>query len=80
MKQKLTLTVAPEAVDNIKRIAKKRGISVSSMFEKWSLDMKEKGEKPNLGERLRGAWKTDNMPTVPTGDDRLDYILQKHCR
>jgi hypothetical protein len=80
MKQKLTLTVDQEAVATAKRVAKKRGVSVSSMFEKWSKELEDKGGKPNLGERLRGAWKTDNMPTVPTGEVRLDYILQKHCR
>ena len=80
MKQKLTLTIDPKAVANIKRVAKKRGVSVSSMVEKWSMKMDSDEDKPKLGDQLLGLWKTDNMPTVPTGDDRLDHILQKHCR
>lgn len=80
MKQKLTLTVDPKAVANIKRVAKKRGVSVSSMVEKWSMDLETSEDRPLLGDRLKGLWKTDNMPTVPTGDDRLDYLLNKHCK
>ncbi|MGF1448695.1 MAG: DUF6364 family protein [Opitutales bacterium] len=34
MKQKLTLTVDAEVVTQIKRTARQRGSSVSSMFEK----------------------------------------------
>jgi hypothetical protein len=45
MKQKLTLTVDQEAVATAKRVAKKRGVSVSSMFEKWSKELEDKGTR-----------------------------------
>ena len=80
MKQKLTLTIDPKAVAKMKRVAKKKGVSVSSMVEKWSNDLEAKENEPKLGDQLLGLWKTDSMPTVPTGDDRLDYILEKHCK
>ena len=80
MKQKLTLTVDPEAVATAKRVAKKKGVSVSSMFEKWLMELDQKKDMPKLGDQLLGLWETDKMPKVPTGDDRLDHILQKHCR
>ena len=80
MKQKLTLTVDPEAVATAKRVAKKKGVSVSSMFEKWSKDLDATEGRPLLGQRLRGVWKPDVMPEVPTGDPKLDYLLEKHCK
>ena len=80
MKQKLTLTISPEAVETLKRVAKKRGIHVSSMVEKWGNNLAPQDDRPKFGEKFQGAWKSDNMPTVPTGDDRLDYLLEKHCK
>jgi hypothetical protein len=80
MKQKLTLTISPEAVETLKRVAKKRGIYVSSMVEEWSKDLEPQDDRPKFGEKFRGAWKSDNMPTVPSGDDHLDYLLEKHCK
>lgn len=77
MKQKLTLTVDPEAVATAKRVAKKKGVSVSSMFEKWLLDLGNKDDRPKFGEEMLGLWKNENPPT---DDERLNDILAKHCR
>jgi len=77
MKQKLTLTIAPEAVEKMKRVAKKRGVSVSSMVEKWCDNLDSKSDRPKFGEEMLGLWKNDNPPT---DDERLNDILAKHCR
>lgn len=75
MKTKLTLTVEREAVLRMKRIAKRRGVSVSGMFEQWSKSMNESGTQPPLGERLRGQWSlTDDVAEDP----RMEYLLRKH--
>lgn len=75
MKAKLTLTVEREAVAKAKRLARKRGVSVSALFEQWSQTMAEVEGRPPLGARLRGRWKVG----AEAGDDpRLDYLLEKH--
>lgn len=77
MKAKLTLTVEREAVVKAKRLARKRGVSVSALFEQWSQTMAEKEEgRPPLGARLRGRWKAG---AEAKDDRRLEYLLEKHC-
>jgi hypothetical protein len=51
MKTKLTLTVEREAVLRMKRIAKRRGVSVSGMFEQWSKSMGEGDARAPQGQR-----------------------------
>ena len=76
MKAKLTLTVEREAVAKAKRLARKRGVSVSALFEQWSSTMAEAEEgRPPLGSRLRGRWKS---AAKAKDDPRLDYLLEKH--
>jgi len=75
MKTKLTLTVEEEAVSEVKRFAKRRGVSVSSLFEQWSSRVADSERRPPLGERLRGKWKNTD-----SDDPRLDYLLEKHGR
>ena len=75
MKTKLTLTVDREVVVKAKRLAKKRGVSVSALFEQWSSRVAASSTRPLLGARLRGRWKT---ATGSANDPRLDYILEKH--
>ncbi len=75
MKSKLTLTVEREAVAKAKRLARKRGVSVSALFEQWSHSIAEDERRSPLGARLRGRWKTG---TEAKGDPRLDYLFEKH--
>ncbi|MEX2382112.1 MAG: DUF6364 family protein [Opitutales bacterium] len=75
MKAKLTLSVEPEAVARVKRLTRKRGVSVSALFEQWSSGMAEAEGRPSLGARLRGRWKTGGEAK---GDPHLDYLLEKH--
>ncbi len=77
MKTKLTLTVDTDAVMKAKRLAKKRGVSVSALFEEWSSRVAASSTRPLLGKRLRGRWKT---VTKSDGDPRLDYLMEKHRR
>lgn len=76
MKAKLTLTVEREAVAKAKRLARKRGVSVSALFEHWSSSMAAAEEgRPRLGARLRGRWKAG---AEAKGDPRLEYLFEKH--
>ena len=75
MKTKLTLSVEPEAVARAKRLARKRGVSVSALFEQWSSGLAKAGGRPSLGARLRGRWK--GGPEAKA-DARLEYLLEKH--
>lgn len=76
MKSKLTLSVKPEAVVRAKRLARERRISVSSLFEQWSMRGVETVGGKSLGARLRGRWKKP----LASEDPRLDYLLEKHTR
>ena len=75
MKTKLTLTVDTESVAKIKRFAKRKGTSVSSLFEQWSIRTAAGDETPHLSSRLRGRWKSKSSHE---GDPRLDFLLAKH--
>lgn len=77
MKTKLTLTVDERAVAGIKQLAKQKGVSVSSLFEQWSLRMTTgQGDLP-IGSYLRGRWTKGQGENQ---DARLDYLLDKHAR
>lgn len=75
MKTKLTLSVEPEVVARAKRLAGKRGVSVSALFEQWSSGLAKAEGRPSLGARLRGRWK--GGPEAKA-DARLEYLLEKH--
>ncbi|MGC9451128.1 MAG: DUF6364 family protein [Oceanipulchritudo sp.] len=75
MKTKLTLTVEREAVLRMKRIAKRRGVSVSGMFEQWAKRMGESDTRRPLGERLRGKW---SLAEDLVEDPRMEHLLRKH--
>lgn len=75
MKTKLTLSVDPVAVSKVKRLAKRKGVSVSGLFEQWSMRMVDRTGDPPLGKRLRGQWK-GSATSGP--DPRLQYLLEKH--
>ena len=75
MKTKLTLTVEDEVVANVKRFAKRKGVSVSSLFEQWSFRMASTENRPPLGSRLRGQWTRGSSAEE---DIRLDFLLDKH--
>ena len=77
VKTKLTLTVDEDAVSKVKLLAKRKGVSVSSLFEQWSLRMAANEDRPSLGSRLRGKWKTG---ATGERDPRLDYLLDKHVK
>ena len=75
MKTKLTLTVEAEVVARIKRFAKRKGVSVSGLFEQWSTRVASVDDGPPLGSRLRGRWKSE---AAEKGDPRLEFLLEKH--
>lgn len=75
MKTKLTLTVEHEAIVRMKRIARRRGVSVSGMFEHWAQSMAESGTRPPLGKRLRGQW---SLKEDLAEDPRMEFLLRKH--
>ncbi len=75
MKTKLTLSVEPEAIASVKRLARERGVSVSSLFEQWSARMAKRLPEESLGTRMRGRWQT----VSESKDPRLDYLLEKHA-
>ncbi|MEM1223433.1 MAG: DUF6364 family protein [Verrucomicrobiota bacterium] len=75
MKRKLTLTVEEEAILKVKRLAKRQGLSVSSLFEKWLLSASASGHRPSLGTRLRGNWK--DYQSLES-DPRMDFLIDKH--
>ncbi|MCB1124016.1 MAG: hypothetical protein KJT03_20855 [Verrucomicrobiae bacterium] len=77
MKTKLTLTVEERAVAGIKQLAKQKGVSVSSLFEQWSLRMTAGPEDLPIGSYLRGRWADARNEEQ---DARLDYLLDKHAR
>lgn len=77
MKTKLTLSVDSKAVTQAKRMAKRKGVSVSALFEQWSTRMAEMPASIPLGKRLRGRWKDT---AASTGDARLEYLMEKHTR
>jgi hypothetical protein len=79
MKQKLTLSIEPEVVLRVKRVARERNTTVSSLFEDWGsrVFLKESsGGESNLGDALRGRWVLPENKTVD--DIRMDYLLRKH--
>jgi hypothetical protein len=77
MKQKLTLSIEPEVVRRVKRLARERKTTVSSLFEDWGARVSDEGSTgKELGDELHGQWK----PTrdLDKEDARLDYLLRKH--
>lgn len=77
MKQKLTLSIQPEVVRRVKRVARERNTTVSSLFEEWGgRVLLEESETGRLGDALRGKWNVPQNQNVE--DPRLDYLLQKH--
>lgn len=78
MKTKLTLSVDSSAIAQAKRLAKRRGVSVSALFEQWTTRMADPGSEAPFGQRLRGRWK---QAVGESGEDpRFDYLMEKHGR
>ena len=75
VKTKLTLTVEEESVLQIKQFARRKGVSVSWLFEQWSTRVALADHGPPLSSRLRGQWKSE---TSDKGDPRLDFLLEKY--
>ncbi len=57
-----------------KRLARERRVSVSSLFEQWTMRRASQMPDTSLGTRLRGRW----QKPLPDSDPRLDYLLEKH--
>jgi hypothetical protein len=79
VKTKLTLTVDRDAVLRIKRLARQKGVSVSSLFELWSLKTTQSKTVEPLGSALRGQWKKRSAGKRAK-DPRLDFLLDKHLK
>lgn len=83
MKRKLTLSIEPEIIHRVKKIARTRRTTVSALFEDWSsrvLVEEFASAEGGLGDDLLGRWgeepKGDRSPGGT--DARLDYLLKKH--
>jgi len=75
MKTKLTLSVDRTAVSRIKSLARRRGVSVSALFEDWTFQQTQAVARAPLSEQLQGRWKAAGFEK---GDARLEYLLGKH--
>lgn len=77
MKSKLTLSVDRDAIAKAKQLARRKGVSVSALFEQWSTRIAESEDRAALSERLKGTWSVS--PSVDK-DARMEYLMDKHCR
>jgi uncharacterized protein DUF6364 len=80
MTTKLTLSIDEEKVEKIKRISKKRGRSVSKLFEDYidQMDKKETSRKLDIM-KIKGAF-----GKVPKDFDwkkvKMEYLLEKYVK
>lgn len=80
MTTKLTLSIDPEKIKKIKRISKKRGRSVSKLFEDYidTIDKDILPEKLDIT-KMKGAFgkapKNFNWKKV-----KLEYLLEKYAK
>lgn len=80
MTTKLTLSIDEEKVKKIKRISKKRGRSVSKLFEDYidKVDESNKSEKLDIM-KIKGAF-----GKVPKNFDwkkvKMEYLLKKYVK
>lgn len=73
MKAKLTLTIDRDLVPRAKRIARERGVSLSSIVEGLLRELTG-GGRPSFAERWRGAFE----PAAREGDPRYEALMDKH--
>jgi hypothetical protein len=79
MKTKLTLTIKKSVIDSAKRMAKKKGISLSRMFEEIFEEMgtnEIKTEPQRAAERLLKTLEKAN--SIPTIDDK--ELIKSHVK
>jgi hypothetical protein len=79
MKTKLTLTIKKSVIDSAKRMAKKKGISLSRMFEEIFEEMgpnEIKTEPQRAAERLLKTLEKAN--SIPTKDDK--ELIKSHVK
>jgi|GEM_PF-3627413 len=70
-----------EAVRQAKGLAKRKGTSVSALFEQWTRSQAKLEHAPPLHERMTGLW----SPSTSTGSEDLDEVrlrslLEKHAK
>jgi len=78
MKTKLTLTVDPEVVTSMKRVAGQQGISVSSLFEQWARRACTNERSSISFADLTGCWQSTSAPTDDMDQTRLDALMEKY--
>jgi hypothetical protein len=82
MKQKLTLTVAPEIVQQAKKIARERGVSVSQMFEEafqsYDVNLAETASQKAAKELLRLLQESNSVPALNDKELILNRVNQKY--
>ncbi len=83
MKQKLTLSIEPDIVRRVKKIARTRSTTVSALFEDWSsrvLLEESASAGGGVADDLLGRWGSEVDAVEPSGesDIRLEYLLKKH--
>jgi hypothetical protein len=79
MKTKLTLTIKKSVIDSAKRMAKKKGISLSRMFEEIFEEVGTNGiktEPQRAAERLLKTLEKAN--SIPTIDDK--ELIKSHVK
>jgi len=78
MKTKLTLTVDPEVVTSMKRVAGQRGTSVSSLFEQWARRACTNERTSISFVDLAGCWNSVSPLTDDIEQTRLDALMEKY--
>ena len=75
MKSKLTITVDSEILPLVKRYAKSKGVSLSSLIEEALREM-TKEQEPTFSEKWRGKFKP--MTDTEINDARYEYLARKY--
>ena len=75
MKQKLTITVDAEVLPVVKRYARSRGVSLSSLVEQ-SLREMAREETPSFSSRWRGKFRAAGREDDP----RYEALAKKYLR
>ncbi len=86
MKTKLTLSVDKDFVEHAKELARKKGVSLSKLFQKLLMKelteeskSNEEGGLPHLSEKLKRLYGSMELPDGLSEEEaRSQYLLKKH--
>jgi hypothetical protein len=74
---KLTLSADPKIIDRAKKIAQKRGTSVSSMFSHYIRSMDDQTTTPSPGPRTRQASGLIRLPSGRSDRQLIEEALSE---